>query len=78
MLMTTQNSVSHMTYLLKPGCKRSKSGESNAPIRFAFPIFLKVPYVGKIVRFGDLYEPKRIEELKSANRRRKSSSRNSR
>src|SRR4029079_15455349 len=47
MLMTTQNSVSHMAYLLEPGCKRWKSGDTNAPERSAFPTFLEAIFAGK-------------------------------
>lgn len=77
MLMTTQNSVIHMAYLLEPGFKREKSGEKNAPERSAFPTFLKVRFTGKTLESAR-YDPKRIDELRSANRRRKSTSRNSR
>jgi len=50
MLMTTQNSVSHMAYLLEPGCKRRKSGETNAPEGPAFPTFLEGRCTGKNAR----------------------------
>jgi hypothetical protein len=78
MLMTTQNSVSHMAYLLEPGCKRRESGEANARERSSFPTFLKAKFAGESAGISYFHDPKRIDELKSANRRRKSSSRNSR